>query len=344
MLDHLQHSFTSRVTRLRLLGLHVALLLWLAPAVSGAQTIVLQDNFNDNSLDSSKWSTILPFAGPPKGPSSVLEQNMHIELQNRGWLVTQSQFNPVVLNGIQITGTFQFNQTMPFPSDGFDVVTRNDATTVGPFGFINDGIRFSMSSDPAGGLSIGGVGLAAAGTVPVSLVLGGLPTGQVLHFEVIDDGVNLSLKVSDQASNVLGAISTTTTTSSLPQNFVAFFNREKVFAQPFLTFLDNVVIVRLDTDGDGIRDNIDQCDMTDPVPPSTVTIDGCDSGVQDQLLSDPLGCTIEDQVEACAASDSNHGEFVSCVASLTNVLKKDKIITGQEKGAIQSCAAQANLP
>jgi hypothetical protein len=32
------------------------------------------------------------------------------------------------------------------------------------------------------------------------------------------------------------------------------------------------------------------------------------------------------------------------VAHLTNDLKKDGFISGREKGAIQSCAAQADIP
>jgi len=40
-----------------------------------------------------------------------------------------------------------------------------------------------------------------------------------------------------------------------------------------------------------------------------------------------------------AESTSNHGRFVRCVALLTNDLKKAGTITRQQKGAIQSCAA-----
>ena len=46
----------------------------------------------------------------------------------------------------------------------------------------------------------------------------------------------------------------------------------------------------------------------------------------------------------CANAVNNHGAFVSCVAHLTNELKKGGTITGQQKDAIQSCAAQANIP
>jgi len=74
----------------------------------------------------------------------------------------------------------------------------------------------------------------------------------------------------------------------------------------------------------------------------TVVIDGCDSEVANILL--PTGCSLSDEIAMCAASAGNHGKFVSCVSRMTNDLKKDGIITGKEKSAIQSCAAQANIP
>ena len=39
-----------------------------------------------------------------------------------------------------------------------------------------------------------------------------------------------------------------------------------------------------------------------------------------------------------------HGAFVSCVAHSLNALKKAGVITGKEKGALQRCAAQADMP
>jgi hypothetical protein len=71
-------------------------------------------------------------------------------------------------------------------------------------------------------------------------------------------------------------------------------------------------------------------------------INGCDSGVDNLLAED--GCTITDQIEACADRSKNHGHFVRCVSRLTNTLIRAGEITGEEKGAIQSCAAQANIP
>ena len=95
-----------------------------------------------------------------------------------------------------------------------------------------------------------------------------------------------------------------------------------------------------DEDGDGVPDADDGCPTSDTSP--TVVIDGCDSQVTNHVLDD--GCTIADLIAECAAGAQNHGQFVSCVAELTNSLKRDGVITGLEKGAIQSCAAQADIP
>jgi len=95
-----------------------------------------------------------------------------------------------------------------------------------------------------------------------------------------------------------------------------------------------------DSDGDGIPDDEDACPDSDLA--ETIVIDGCDSGVENMLFGD--GCTMADLIAECADGASNHGDFVSCVAHLTNEWKRAGLITGQEKGAIQSCAAQSNIP
>lgn len=107
-----------------------------------------------------------------------------------------------------------------------------------------------------------------------------------------------------------------------------------------LLFDVGFVIGRFDTDGDGIPDDQDACPASDTTP--TVIIDGCDSGVANTFPEQ--GCTISDKIGQCAEGAQDHGKFVSCVAKLTNDLKKAGIITGQQKGAIQSCAAQADIP
>jgi hypothetical protein len=95
-----------------------------------------------------------------------------------------------------------------------------------------------------------------------------------------------------------------------------------------------------DADLDGLADDAD-CDPTSDFS-ATVIIDGCDSGVPNTFFVS--GCTINDLIAQIAASAGNHGQFVSGVAHFTNQLKKAGIITGAQKGSIQSCAAQANIP
>ncbi len=94
------------------------------------------------------------------------------------------------------------------------------------------------------------------------------------------------------------------------------------------------------SDGDGVPDGVDQCIGSSRA--ATVIIDGCDSGVPNTTF--PTGCRISDQIDDCAVGAGNHGAFVSCVAHLTDDLKKSGVISGAQKGAIQSCAAGAGIP
>ena len=75
-------------------------------------------------------------------------------------------------------------------------------------------------------------------------------------------------------------------------------------------------------------------------PNSTIVIGECDTGVADQPYDGKL---ISEWIGACAANVKNHGQFIRCVADLTNELNKAEIISGKDKGAIQSCAAQVKL-
>ncbi len=96
----------------------------------------------------------------------------------------------------------------------------------------------------------------------------------------------------------------------------------------------------IDTDGDGIEDDLDACPNSDLSP--TIVIDGCDSGVDNTLGAD--GCTLSDLIGECAIGVRNHGQYVRCVSHLTNDLKKSGLISGSDKGAIMSCAGQADIP
>lgn len=115
------------------------------------------------------------------------------------------------------------------------------------------------------------------------------------------------------------------------------FNYDGRFAFDNLTYG-----LSCDSDNDGCPDNSDEHPFSNQE--ATVTIDGCDSGVSNEFLISTCGSNFMDLILDCAANTKNHGQFVSCVAQLTNGWMKDGLITGAEKAAIQSCAAQANIP
>jgi len=105
-------------------------------------------------------------------------------------------------------------------------------------------------------------------------------------------------------------------------------------------FKGSAYIFELDSDGDGVVDDLDECSDSDLS--ETVVIDGCDSGVENILVED--GCTISDLIAELGEGAKNHGKFVSGVSKLLNQLKKAGIISGKDKGAVQSCAAMADIP
>ena len=93
-----------------------------------------------------------------------------------------------------------------------------------------------------------------------------------------------------------------------------------------------------DADLDGVEN--DQCPASNQL--ATVVIDGIDTGVPNPMFTS--GCTVTDLVVGQATGATNHGGFVSGVARLLNALRDAGVITGAQRGAIQSAAARANLP
>lgn len=90
-----------------------------------------------------------------------------------------------------------------------------------------------------------------------------------------------------------------------------------------------------DLDGDGIPDEQDRCPSSDFGP--TVVIGACNSDVTNHRLGG--GCMFSDLFVACAANTNDHGQFMSCVASVTDTFKNDGTISDSDEGKIQNCAA-----
>ena len=115
--------------------------------------------------------------------------------------------------------------------------------------------------------------------------------------------------------------------------FEGFVDPETTLGETSVDVLD---LKECDDDDDGIPNDGDNCSMSNLE--EYIVINECYSGVKNHLFDD--GCTMSDLIADCADGANNHGKFVSCVAHLTNDWKKEGLIRGNDKGAIQSCAAK----
>jgi hypothetical protein len=100
-----------------------------------------------------------------------------------------------------------------------------------------------------------------------------------------------------------------------------------------------------DCDGDTVLNADDECPDTVAGTPLVLGDTTCVASGLDTVL--PSGCSLSESLAedllACAQGATNHGKFVSCVAKKLNALKKAKVISGTQKGQLQSCAAQSNV-
>ncbi len=233
-----------------------------------------------------------------------------------GWLTILNgvERGDLILNGVPgTTGTSQ------------DGVLAID---LAPLGFTGGGIQQDFATTPGTmyhvsfyGSTLEGAGRDGTGQIDVSIG----STSQ--SFNVVNQTLNLTWTQFGFDFIATG----TTSTLRFENNQVATLH---------FALVDNVEVIRPDDDGDGVPNDVDECPNSDLS--ATVVIDSCDSGVSNTLF--PSGCTISDLIAECAEGSSNHGQFVSCVSHVTKHLKEAGIITGQQKGAIQSCAAHANIP
>lgn len=98
-----------------------------------------------------------------------------------------------------------------------------------------------------------------------------------------------------------------------------------------------------DCDGDFVANESDECLAT--VVGADLVVDACTIDVGTLVFA--TGCSltevIQEDLDDCTEGATNHGKYVSCVARVTNVFKKQKTITGKQKGNIQSCAARSDI-
>lgn len=93
-----------------------------------------------------------------------------------------------------------------------------------------------------------------------------------------------------------------------------------------------------DADNDGLADNSDECVQSN-LKAGNIMVGSCDTTVPNMLFTN--GCTIIDYMDLAAVGVKNHGGLVSNIAHLGNSLLQAGIITGEQKGRLQSCVAKS---
>lgn len=98
----------------------------------------------------------------------------------------------------------------------------------------------------------------------------------------------------------------------------------------------------VDSDGDGIPDNLDEVPNSDTRP--KVDVNGTEPGATSiDNTVDSEGRTIQDLVNALMASAKNHGQYVSGITQLANQLRANGTITQAQKTEMTTGAAKSNI-
>lgn len=170
-----------------------------------ADMVLLSDTFAGPSVDSSKWTTILPY-----GQSSITQTGGSLTTQGRGILATVDDFN----GPIRIDGSFKLLDGL----EHFNIAFRTDLSEFGtPYAersgmivsFANDGDDISIQQ-------------FTEGTTALAMVAHksyALTSGLTYFFSIFDDGTNVSLAING-IQELAGSNSYAT------GNQIAFYSRE----------------------------------------------------------------------------------------------------------------------
>jgi hypothetical protein len=257
-------------------------------AVSGVQgqEILVEDHFTDNTLDDELWRThtapVLNAFGTPQWTNrSVTEAGGRVDFRNRGYLITQAEFDPLVTGPLIISGTVTIDADTYRRGDNFSIVTRSNGVPSTDQANVGSGIGFSLSASGGGVITIGKFNGPAAPTL-LNAANVAVNFGETFFFEVRDDGNQLSLTVTEVGGDGTTATISATDATDFPADHVVFHNRERLllFGEDFTSHLDDVVIeaamVVEDSDGDGLTDSEELLLGTDPLDP-----DSDDDGLSD---------------------------------------------------------------
>ena len=190
-------------------------------------SLLLTDDFGDDLVDPSKW-----IVDTTNTDADVVETNQHLEITNGGLLISEYQLEPIVSGSLSLVASWTIGAL-----DDVSVFTRA-SLAAGASGKPEPAVRSYASEefDTIGVEIAGGASDTAALTIAA---------GDELLFEIVDDGDNINLIVT----NVTQASTSATAGIVLPdrhaESYVAFQNRIKAAAVDYTSAVDSVAISTL---------------------------------------------------------------------------------------------------
>ncbi|HEU6449190.1 MAG TPA: hypothetical protein VFV23_12200 [Verrucomicrobiae bacterium] len=201
--------------------------------LSRADAVVLMtDNFDSNMLDTGMWDTNTSLSDI-YGTPMVVVANQRCEITARGYLNTVTNYDPAVLGGLMITGTWTFVNDSGGGGDLPWVVTRSSGAPSGYYaaaGEVTQGVNFrvavSQTSTSPNLFTIVGDGPATVTGLNVVSNTLDLVQGDSATFTITDDGTNLTFSMVKVGDSSQTAYATAVCTNHFAVNKVSFYNRE----------------------------------------------------------------------------------------------------------------------
>jgi hypothetical protein len=179
-------------------------------ASAGYSQVLLTDNFDGNSVDTSKWTVTLPY-----GDSSVTENNGYLQVENRGRIASVNSFS----------GTYSVSGSLLLSNNQFSnskIVLRSNGGSIGAAEMPGVAIQFQVRQDDAiqDQLSIFTIGAPSDETVSTSLTTP-LNLDTWYDFTITDNGNLVQLFFNDSSTPTL-ALATEWSAGGM----IGFYNRE----------------------------------------------------------------------------------------------------------------------
>ncbi|YCM44254.1 PEP-CTERM sorting domain-containing protein [Verrucomicrobiaceae bacterium 227] len=206
---------------------------------TSSAAVLLQDNFDDNSIDAAKWNVVIP-TGSSVGSPSVTEAGSRMELAQRGHLNSASPINPDSYSGgIIITGTWFFGAT----DDFMQVLTRTDGTPAGQYGETANGVEFYITNGNVVQIRTRNDANIAVTDSGSGTIVRNLNTPY--DFTITDGAGDLSFTITER-DNAANTVSVSATLGAInpayTDNLVTFHNRE---GGNRTSYLDDVTITSI---------------------------------------------------------------------------------------------------